>query len=227
MEKNENNKLNNNQKSLRELVYTYFCEQMKTGNLSAGKFIDQSAICKKLQISRAPLRDAIIQLETEGFVSILPRRGVIINPMVLKDIADFYEILACLESEAVHSAYNKIKEYHLKKMESINEKLYQALEEGKTEEYYKLNIEFHDIILDLTGNASFRNILSPIKQRLYDFPLKKYNIQWEKINLEEHARIIICLKNGNCEAAANIMKYEHWSFSRHEKYIKQFYKLSD
>jgi len=225
MQKNEDDKTTKNGRSLRELVYTYFCEQMKIGRLSPGNFINQSEICKELQISKAPLRDALIQFETEGFVSILPRRGVIINPLTLKDIAESYEILASLESEAVRSAYDKIEEHHLKNMESINEKLSQTLYDGKSIEYYGLNIDFHNIFIDLSGNTLLQKIVTPIKQRLYDFPLRKYNIEWEQENIKDHARFIISLRRGNREAAANIIKYEHWFFPLNEKYIRQFYQL--
>jgi len=225
MQKNKIDKSAENGKSLRELVYIYFCEQMKVGRLSAGNFINQSEICKELNISKAPLRDALIQLETEGFVSILPRRGVLINTLTLKDIAEAYEILGTLESEAIRSAYDKIKEHHLETMELINEKLVQTLEGGKFAEYYKLNVDFHNIFLDLTGNSLFLKIVAPIKQRLYDFPLRNYNIEWEKENIQDHARFIISLRRGNREAAANIIKYEHWFFPLHEKHIRKFYQL--
>ena len=72
------------EKSLRELVYNYFCDQMKFGELTAGEFVNQSQICQELNISKAPLRDALIQLEVEGFVDILPRRGVLIKPLTLR-----------------------------------------------------------------------------------------------------------------------------------------------
>jgi len=94
MLKNEIDKSNGAGKSLRELVYTYFCEQMQSGKLSSGNYVDQSEICRELHISKAPLRDALIQLETEGFVSILPRKGVVINSLTLQDIINCYGILA-------------------------------------------------------------------------------------------------------------------------------------
>lgn len=214
-----------NGKSLRELVYIYFCEQMKAGRLSTGNFINQSEICTKLNISKAPLRDALIQLETEGFVTILPRKGVLINSLTLEDIAEAYEILGTIESEAVRSSYDKIKEHHLESMELINEKLIKTLESGKFAEYYSLNIDFHNIFLNLVGNSLFLKIVTPIKQRLYDFPLRNYNIEWERENLQDHERFIISIRRGNREAAANIIKYEHWSFTLHEKHIRKFYQV--
>lgn len=225
MPKNEIDKIDGAGKSLRELVYTYFCEQMQVGKLSSGNYVNQSEICKELHISKAPLRDALIQLETEGFVSIFPRKGVVINSLTLQDIINCYGVLAVLESEAVRLAFDKFEEHHLERMELLNEKLYRALECGDYTGYYRLNVEFHNVFLNLGGNDLLQKIVIPIKQRLYDFPLRDYNIEWEESNTEEHERFILCLRKKNREAAANIIKYEHWSFKYNEKYIREFYQL--
>ncbi len=215
----------NNQKSLKELVYHYLCDEMKTGGLSADHFINQAEICKKLDISKAPLRDALIQLETEGFVSILPRRGVLINSLTLEDIAEAYTVLAALESEAIKTAFDVVEPKHIKQMVSLNEQMHQTLQSGEFVEYYDLNIDFHNIFIDLLGNKLLKKIVTPIKKRLYDFPLRNYNIEWEEVNILEHVRIIDSIKKGNKEAAANIIRYEHWSFDFHRNYIIEFYDL--
>lgn len=67
--------------SLRERVYQYLKDAMSAGKLRYGEFLDQDSICETLEVSKTPLRDALIRLEAEGFVTILPRKGVYINPI--------------------------------------------------------------------------------------------------------------------------------------------------
>jgi len=81
-------------KSLKELVYEYLRDQMRSGDLLPGPMIDMNETAERLGVSKTPLRDALIQLDMEGFVSILPRRGVIVNPLTLKDIQQYYEMTA-------------------------------------------------------------------------------------------------------------------------------------
>ncbi|MCG8641687.1 MAG: GntR family transcriptional regulator [Desulfobacterales bacterium] len=211
--------------SLREMVYSYFCDQMKTGILVVGDFIDQAEICEKLGISRAPLRDALIQLETEGFVSIRPRRGVFIKPLTLKDIKESYDVLGALEASVILSVFDKITKKHICKMKEINHNLLNALECSDFELYYKLNGDFHDTFLDIEDNQLIKKIIAPIKQRLYDFPLRNYDPEWEKNNLKEHDRLIESLEKKNRQGAASILQYEHWSFSLQNEHIKSFYEL--
>jgi len=68
-----------NTKSLREQVYEYLRDEINNRKLLPGTTINLNEISQQLGISKTPLRDAIIQLEIEGFVTILPRRGVTVK----------------------------------------------------------------------------------------------------------------------------------------------------
>jgi DNA-binding GntR family transcriptional regulator len=211
--------------TLREKVCNYLREELARGSLVPGAYIDQNAICDSLDISRAPLRDALIQLEAEQFVEILPRRGVLIKKLTLQDIKNSYEIIGALESTVLLSDSKKIGPIEINKLAEINAQLNKLLENEHYDMYYELNLEFHDIFLGLSDNTLLNHILRPLKQRLYDFPRMKYDQQWELANLMEHERIIESMKAGNFQAAASIIKYEHWSFAHHRENLIKIYRL--
>ena len=213
--------------SLREQVYDFLRQQMQSGMLAPGASINLNEISKRLAISKTPLRDALIQLETEGFVTILPRRGVIVNKLPLHEIKSYYEILGALESSVILSVFDKIKPKHVMLMERINAEYEEALNCEEYERYYKLNLTFHDIFLDLSDNGIIKKILTPIKRRLYDFPRRDYIKEWELINVDEHYRLITCIKKSNRQGAASIIKDEHWNFEYHQKYLRRFYSLNN
>ncbi|RTZ95101.1 MAG: GntR family transcriptional regulator [Deltaproteobacteria bacterium] len=211
--------------SLREKVYHYLRETLADGSLTPGSYIDQNLICDNLEISRAPLRDALIQLESEGFVEILPRRGVLIKKLTLQDIKNFYEIIGCLESSVILSEFHKFRPADITALEEINARLREKLDKNCFDRYYELNLAFHGVFLKLSDNALLNHIISPLKQRLYDFPLMEYDREWEAVNLSEHQRFIDSIKAGNREAAASIFRYEHWSFERHRENLTKIYRL--
>lgn len=186
-------------------------------------FIDQNKICEQLKISRAPLRDALIQLEAEGFVQILPRKGVQIRTLTLEDVRNSYGVIAAIESSVVADEFHKFRPKHVKRMEELNQKLYEMLENKEYESYYHLNLKFHDVFLPLSNNTLFKEILSPLKQRLYDFPRMGYNREWELINLVEHQRFIHSVKTQNRDAAVAVIRNEHWGFELHKKSIIKTY----
>jgi len=79
-------------RSLREQVYDHLKRRLNEGGLVPGAFLDLNAIAAEIGISRTPLRDALLHLESEGFVEILPRRGVRVVELTLERIRDLYEI---------------------------------------------------------------------------------------------------------------------------------------
>jgi DNA-binding GntR family transcriptional regulator len=212
-----------NLKSLREQVYQFLREEMHSGKLLPGSTINIGEVSRQLGISKTPLRDALIHLETEGFVTILPRRGVTVNRLSLQDIKNSLEIVGALEAAAIVSVFDKFDATIIAKMEHLNSAMRSAVRHEDFDSYYQLNIDFHDIFMALSENAALRRIITPIKQRLYDFPRRSYIKEWELINCEEHARIINAIKQGDPQEAAHIMRDCHWSFSKHEKFIRQFY----
>src|SRR5512137_2684147 len=91
-------------KSLREQVYDHLRLLLNRGELRPGGFLDLDALEKRLGVSRTPLRDALLQLEAEGFVTILPRRGVQVRALTREDIRHLYEIVGALEGAALLAA---------------------------------------------------------------------------------------------------------------------------
>jgi DNA-binding GntR family transcriptional regulator len=229
MTQNHNNKKSNllDVRSLREQVYGYLRNEMQSGRLIPGSLINTVEISKMLGISKTPLRDALIQLECEGFVTILPRRGIMMNKFTLDKIRNILEIIGSLESAVIQSVFNQIKPIHIKKMKNINADLRAIMQNSKTnsfdQRYYQLNIAFHDIFLDLTHNVDLKNVIIPLKQQLYDWPRLTYIKEWELLNCDEHDQFLTFLTEDEPERAAKLWREAHWSFASHEQFIREFY----
>ena len=69
---------------LRTQVYDYLRDQMRLGVLKPGASINITELSEKLGVSRTPLRDALLLLQANGFVTILPQRGITINDLTCK-----------------------------------------------------------------------------------------------------------------------------------------------
>lgn len=214
-----------NVKSLREQIYDYLREEMGSGKLISGSPINLTAISDELGVSKTPLRDALIQLEAEGFVSILPRRGIQVKKLTLQDIKESYEIIGPLEASVLLSVFEQFTPSLIAEMERLNTRQSEAIDNNEFENYYRLNLEFHGVFLNLTDNGALKHTLTLLKQRLYDFPRRSYLKDWEYQHLNEHQQFIDCIKAGDPEGAARMIKDVHWSFAVHEKYFTQFYKL--
>ena len=214
-----------NIKSLREQVYEYLRNVMNTGELLPGSSINLNTLAQQLGISKTPLRDALIQLETEGFVTIMPRRGVVVKKLTFQEIKNFYEIAGALETAVIVSVFDKLNSSRISKMKQLNSEMKTAIESENFDAYYRKNLGFHNVFLELSDNKALLKIVMPIKQRLYDFPRLGYIKEWELNNCNEHQQFIELVEKGDCNGAASIMRDVHWSFSVQEKYIRQFHSL--
>lgn len=212
---------------LREQIYEYLRSEIQAGRLKPGEFIKLNIISERLGVSKTPLRDALIQLECKEFVEILPRRGVLVKKLTLEKIKNMLEIGGALESSVLISVFDQISKRHLDEMAGINDRLRRAMTgnppKGFDKTYYQLNIAFHAVFLNLSDNRSLRDIILPIKQRLYDFPRKAYNVQWELANCDEHDELIRLIDKGAADKAAALWRDSHWSFDVHEQYIREYY----
>ncbi len=210
--------------SLREQVYTYLRKLMTLGDLVPGSTINIGEIARQLGISKTPLRDALIHLEVEGFVSILPRRGVRVNLLELTDVKNAYDAIGMVEASIVLECFEKFRPYHISKLEKLNEIMMSDIKKNDFSRLFTTNLEFHDIYLDVSDNELLKKFIRPIKHRLYDFPRQNYISEWEMRNCREHLIFIDHLKNGNAKEAAKIIREVHWSFDFQKEFIKIFYK---
>jgi len=209
--------------SLREQVYSYLRKQMAIGALLPGTTINIGKIAKQLGISKTPLRDALIHLEIEGFVTILPRRGVQVNSLELIDVKNAYDSIGMVEASIVMDCFEKLKPSHILKLEKLNKIMISDIENDDFHRLFHTNLEFHDVYLSVSDNQLLKKFILPIKQRLYDFPRQNYLKEWELRNCAEHHDFITLLKENNPKKAAKVLKNVHWSYEFQENFIKIFY----
>lgn len=212
---------------LGDAVYDYLREGMVLGRFKPGQFLDQKKICEELQVSRAPLRDALIKLELQGFIEIYPRKGVKIKKLSLKEIENIYKVLGALEAQCLLDVFYKLSQEDLALLKKLNEELYRTLEQGDSRTYYNLNIDFHNVYLNKWENPLAMKIVNPLKQRLNDFPSMKYFNECELSNLGDHKRFIHSIEVGNREGAASILINEHWSYDIYKQYFHKVYVLAE
>jgi DNA-binding GntR family transcriptional regulator len=213
-----------NIKSLKEQVYEFLREAMRRGDLRPGSVIDMEETSKRLGVSKTPLRDALLQLEMEGFDSILHRRKVVVNVLTLKDIKNYYEIIGALESTALLQAFDRIKETEVKEMERLNAEMKEAIEGDNFDLYYERNLELHNVFLGLSGNENLLRIVNTLKKRLYDFPRQRGFVkEWEVASIGEHADLVRLIKSRNRKEAAAHIRDVHWSYKVQEKFIAKYY----
>ncbi|BHH83464.1 GntR family transcriptional regulator [Desulforhopalus sp. 52FAK] len=206
-----------NRSLVRDQVYDYIRVQMSKGILQPGSIVSKKKLIEELGVSQTPLREAFLQLQADGFVTILPQRGVEINALAWTDVKYIYEILGSLEYSTILSVFDSIGKAQLKKMHSINKKMYTSYHNKDNHKYYMENINFHNVYLDLSNNKRMVDIIKKQRQVLFDFPRKKYGTGWREENYNEHLEFLEILEKGNALEAGSFIKDVHLRIK--EKYL--------
>lgn len=210
--------------TLRKQVYDILREDIRAGLLQPGQAIKMDLIAQRLGISRTPLREALLQLEIEGFVTIKPRSGILVRPLTETDIRHLYQMIGALESSVLTCEQPEISPFQVREMSRLNDIMKQAVEAADFDRYYAANLELHNSYLQLSQNPDLIHQVTVMKQRLYDFtPRRDILRDWEESSTGEHAAIMEALDNADLQEAARLIRDVHWSFAVQEKFIRKYY----
>ena len=121
-------------------------------------------ICKELNVSRTPVREALIQLASEGVLESLPRRGFVVREIDVKTSRDLYQIIGPLDALAAESALPYLGTKEFKKMKRLIEDIDEAIEENDFNRYYQLQLYFHDVYIDLCRNTELIHLLKRLRK---------------------------------------------------------------
>ena len=151
-------------KPLREKIADKIRADIIKGVYKNGERLVEPKLAKNLGISRTPIREALRQLESEGFIEIVPRRGAIVKELTIKDIDDLYAIKANLEGLAARQAVLNLTEEQIESLININKKFRDIAEKNPslTDEYLKDNIDFHNIFISASDNEKLIDILDSL-----------------------------------------------------------------
>jgi DNA-binding GntR family transcriptional regulator len=214
-------------RSLREQVYDYLRGQMSRGGLQPGAFLDLDELAQRLGISRTPLREALLHLESQGFVTILPRRGFRLNALTLDDIRHYYEIIGALEAAALKRAGASLGPSDFARMRQLDTAMAEAVAARNFDNYYEANLAFHDVYLRRSDNVRLVAQVHLLKRRLYDWPRREGMVQaWEQHSVVEHEDFLQLLERGAIHEAAAHLQDVHWSFAVQEPFIHAYYFAS-
>ena len=148
-----------NHMTLRERIVETIRNAIVNGQLAPGTRIAEPELADKFGISRTPIREAFRQLESEGFITVVPRKGAIVASLSPQDISDFYDLKMVLEGYAARCAVKTLKEGDLTKMETVNRQIEAAAKKKDLRRLLDLHNEFHDIFLKACGNEKLHSII--------------------------------------------------------------------
>lgn len=140
--------------NLRDHIGRRIKNAILSGVFQPGERLVETAIAEQLDVSRAPVREALAALEQEGIVTHVPRRGYFVVDFTEKDIEEVYSLRLLLETEALRRAIERASQEDLAELQSLVDDLGEAaLQKSDPETIVALDMSFHESICRLADHS--------------------------------------------------------------------------
>lgn len=178
---------------LRETVYEQLRADMISCTLAPGTELREAELASRFDMSKSPVRDALMRLEREGLVITLPRQGYRVAPVSLADVLDMFHLRAALERACVERIVLNASDEQLRSLDEFRQLDAAAWEGG----FIAFNRAFHRRIAELGGNARMRdqlNDLIDLLERAVQVSVASINKGDPQALVTEHTEIINALQ---------------------------------
>ncbi len=189
-------------RALYEEVAELLRQRIFNRELEPGSWIDELKIAEAYGISRTPLREALKVLAAEGLVTMKVRRGAYVTEVSDSDLADVYQLLSLLESDAASVVAHTATDIQITELQA----LHQALEDAALptqqdrERFFAINEQFHMRLLEIANNRWRNQMVADLRKVM---KLNRHNSLLKSgrmaESLNEHRALMAALtaRNGN------------------------------
>jgi phosphonate utilization transcriptional regulator len=184
------------------------------GELLAGAKLNEVAVAEALGVSRGPVREAFRSLEESGLVRLEKNRGVFVRQVSVEEADEIYELRAALDEFAGRRAAQNAGTADIRDLRTLVERMDKAAARDELDAYYHANVQFHDRLVELAGNAK---LLATYRRLVNELHLYRRAALAQAgalpISTREHHDIVEKIAAGQAAAAGRAL-YDHVMGSR-------------
>ena len=201
--------------SLTTLAQQELERRIISGEIAAGTKLNEVDVAGTLGVSRGPVREAFRALGQAGLVRVEKNRGVFVRQVSLEEANEFYEVRAALEGLIGTLAARRIAIDEIEQLRGVVRRMQQVQKSRRAEEYFALNVEFHDLLARAARNnallANYRGVINQLD--LYRRATISRSTDNIPLSTAEHEAIVEAVAARNEGTAARLLT-EHVLVSR-------------
>ena len=193
--------------TLRERILETIRDAIMTGTLKPGEKVAEPELAARFGISRTPIREAFRQLESEGYLTVIPRKGALVASFSDKDVEEFYAIKSILEGYAARKACERLSVKEIAKLEGINEKLRQIAHDGDVKTFFRVHNSFHELFIKAADNDKLYEMISGLLKKFQRLRLASLSKPGRmQISVGEHEKIIEAFRSRDAVLAEKLVQ---------------------
>ena len=193
--------------TLSGLVQDEILRGIKSGELTVGSRLNESALSQRLGVSRSPLREAFRALEEAGLVRLEKNRGVFIRDLSDEEAAELYDVRSGLDEMVGRRLAPHITDAQLAELNDLLVELENTTNHDGMDGYFARNVAFHDRIVQMTGNLTLLGIYRQVVNRMHLLRRRGFSLAGSSTaSHAEHRAILDALATRDPDTAAKVMR---------------------
>lgn len=170
----------------------------------------EQEIATQLDMSRTPVREAMMRLQQDGLVSVVPRHGLRVLPVSAEDMDEIYTILTSLEATAAElAATRNLSTDDISELEASTEAMDKALSVDDLDTWAEADARFHEKLLDLCGNRKLKAVVLNFMDRAHRARMTTLRLRPKPLaSTQDHIALVDAIRRGDPVAAGRIHR-EH------------------
>jgi len=201
---------------LRDKIYELLKGWILGGKLKPGEKIIELSLAKQLNVSRAPLREALLALSQQGFITIKPHQGSFVTELSGQDIREIFEVREVLEIYAAKKVRHQLTPANIALLKGALGELEAAAENRDVLQFAEADFNFHRALWSLAGNSHLEKLLTDISTRFFgyeqirDHP-SSVNFRFDEM-VDEHRTMIQLVLEGSDQEIEDGFKRAYHEF---------------
>jgi DNA-binding GntR family transcriptional regulator len=200
---------------LKDKAYVQVKQWIQDGHFVPGSFLSERALAAQLGMSKTPVRAALEHLGAEGLVNVLPKQGIIVLDLSLREAAHLFELRTALELFVVRHISGRLNQEQIDHLKANLDAQQQAVERDDAITGTRLDIEFHVLLTEFLNNPEVTRVVRAALDKLYRMVLRiMLQVPGRlAVSSSEHASIAESVIAGDVDEAVRRME-QHLSFGR-------------
>jgi DNA-binding GntR family transcriptional regulator len=200
-------------------AYSHIRNKLLDGSVAPGARLSYGPIGKEIGVSATPVREAVGQLASEGFVELVPQLGAIVRELTREEAIELYELREALESYAAERVAERISERQLSVLDANLAKsaklVARVRSTGKgvaspsvAKQFHALDLAFHMTIIEAAGNRRMLKVVgdSHILTRIFNAERHAFSDAILKTTQAEHESIAAAIRSRDGVAARDAVR---------------------
>jgi DNA-binding GntR family transcriptional regulator len=177
------------------------------GSLRAGEALSVPELARRLNVSRSPVREAVLGLVAQGLAVEQPRRGVVVATIEADDLVAIHEVREFLEAGAARLCARRIDKPGVDRLRRILAEQKRAVKAKDAGGYFRTNSALHGAIATAAGNRRLEHILLTLENQMR---LALHRVASEETHIrsgyDEHRHVVEAIAAGDQDAADQMMR---------------------